>query len=138
MSWNKCIDKLVEQAEGNCDQGCIFSFDNGDMWTSGPKHLEITPADAKVISEKWKDPKAMVDHYGLLNGITALTVADGHYRLLRADDQVAHFIDKEKGRIDMQKTKRAIIAAHTPQDRNPDKTLKAVVAFGDYVTNNGY
>ena len=127
---------LLERSEGNCDKGCIFSFDNGGMWTSHLKHLQITLAEAKGIIERWMDvdPKTMADYYAL-NGVT---VAGIHYRLVRADYDVIHFSDKEKGKIVLQKTKKAIIAAHTPQGRNTETTFKAVASVADYITNHGY
>ena len=136
MSWNAYIDMLVANAEGNCDKGCIFSFEDGGMWTSHLKHLNITPAETKGIIEKWMgvDPKAMVDYYGV-NGIT---IGGIHYRFSIANDGELHFSDTEKGYVVLQKTKKAVIAAHMPKGGNPDKTLKAAAAVGEYIQNAGY
>ena len=136
MSWNAYIDMLIANAEGNCDKGCIFSFEDGGMWTSHLKHLHITPAETKGIIEKWMgvDPKAMVDYYGV-NGII---IGGVHYRFSRADDGFLHFNDSEKGKIVMQRTKTAVIVAHTPQGGNPHKTFQAAVDVGEYLENAGY
>lgn len=129
MSWDSYIENVCGHALGSCDQVAIISLAGGSSWTSHAhaNSLKLTAQEGKVIADAMNN-----DDPGTFqaNGIHA----DGvKYQFLRMDEGIVYGKKKDCGSITMQKTKTAILIAHTAEGKQHGDTNKAVDTIVQYL-----
>ena len=128
MTWDSYIDNLLGHGQGHTDKVAIIGL-NGAKWTTDahPASLKISLAEARVIG------KAVNDDDEDTFQTKGVLVEGLKYQFLRRDENVYHAKLKDHGCISMQKTKTAVVIAHTKEGGSLGNTSKAVNAIAEYL-----
>ncbi|XP_071177614.1 profilin-like [Mytilus edulis] len=140
QSWDAFIDNLIahsRDARGfeHMDKACIIGLDGGAKWTtdSHQKALKLSLNEASTIAKVFKrrDFTPFMD-----NGIYAEGVK---YKYLQVDlDNKIVFAKKEgNGALTLQRSKTAIVIAHTKEGSQQKFTNKAVRDIAEYLESLG-
>ena len=126
------IDNVIGHSKGQTDKVAIIGL-NGAKWTTDahPASLKISLAEARVIG------KAVNDDDEDTFQTKGVLVEGLKYQFLRKDENFYHAKLKDHGCISMQKTKTAVIIAHTKEGGDVGDTNKAVGVVADYLISMG-
>ena len=132
-AWNPMIPTLINYAKGHCDQACIIGKD-GAIWTNDaePNHLPITQEEAVVIAKAIREEDESTLHND------RLCVAGVKYQFIKRDEDKYYGKKKDGGDMTMQKTKHAILVAHTKEGAQLGETNWGVKEMAEYFEKSGY
>lgn len=129
MSWDSYIDNLLGQCAGNADSACIIGQD-GSKWTTDAhaNSIKVTPQEAKTIGACCKS--------GDFTSFQASGVfcAGVKYQFLREQDKTIVLAKKkDQGSLTLQKSKTAVVIAHTKEGSVQGQTNKGVTVIAEYL-----
>jgi len=130
--WDAYIDNLISHSKGNCDKVAIVGL-NGAYWTTadGPKSLAMEAAEVTVIAQQLANDNE--EHFQV-NGIKCGGIK---YQFLRRDESTYYGKKKDQGCVTLQKTKTAIVVAHTKEGAQVGDVNKAVNIICEYLESSG-
>ena len=139
MSWDSYIDNLLSQTKDNngtthSDKACIIGID-GTSWTSAThaNAMKLSETEAKAIAKCFKEKDFTPMKAG---GIHAEGVK---YQFLREEDnKLALGKKKECGAITLQKSKTAVVIAHTKEGCQQGNVNKGVAVIAEYLESMNY
>jgi len=143
-AWDLYIDTTVNYCKNSCDQAVIIGLD-GVIWTpwcdecgnaktdAKSNILRITPVEAKRIADVIRTGN---DGEFSTKGIVAGSVK---YQFLRSDEGTTYYAKKkDHGCLTLQKTKSAVVIAHTCEGSQVGDVNQGVAKICDYLEGNGY
>lgn len=135
MSWDPYLDNLLAQSRDqtgstHADKACIIGLDGGAKWTSDghANALRLTPEEARNIADCFKSGD-------FTPFMTEGIHAEGtKYQFLKEDDKKLVLAKKKDlGGLTMQKSKTAIVIAHTAEGKQHGNVNKAVNVIAEYL-----
>jgi len=129
--WDAYVDNLIGHSSGNCDLAALIGL-NGQAWTTpGANRLNISDEERTTIATALSTEKEDVFQ---TNGIR---VGGVKYQFLRKDENAYYGKKKDQGCITLQKTKQAIVIAHTIEGKQVGNVNKAVNIICEYLEGLG-
>lgn len=133
QDWNYYIDNLIAVSEDNADKVAIFDLENGSSWISynHPGALRLSPHESNKIAQALRneDFSSFRDNGIIVDGVK--------YFFLGEDGNVVWGKKKNEGAITIQKSKTAVVVAHTKEGSQQGSTNKAVQQVADYLVSIG-
>ena len=132
--WDSYIDSVCAASLGNCDQVCIIGLVGGGFWTTDchEKSVRVTAKEAVVIANALAADDCSVFQQ---NGVV---IGGVKYQFLRKDENALYAKKKDHGSLTIQKTKTAIVIAHTGEGGQAGSTNKAVDNVCNYLEQNNF
>ena len=137
MSWDSYIDNLIAHTKDwnghtHADQACIIGLD-GSKWTTDghPNSLKLVKDEHSKIARSLSSGDFSVFQS---SGIYAGGIK---YQFLRQEDNVVLGKCKGSGAITLQKSKTAVVIAHTAEGSQQGNVNKAVAIIAEYLESLG-
>ncbi|VDI28186.1 profilin [Mytilus galloprovincialis] len=139
QGWNGYIDNLIGQSRDasgfeHVDRACIIGLDGGAKWTtdSYQNALKLSSNEASTIAKAFKSEDFTPF---MVNGIYAEGVK---YYFLREEESKIVFAKKKwNGALTLQRSKTAIVIAHTKDGGQQGNANKAVGVIAEYLESMG-
>lgn len=128
--WDQYVDSIITNSKGNCDKAGLIGLGGGEPWTTAHNGagISLQGSEGATIA----NCMAKKDYSSFqMNGV----FAEGKkYRFLRdEDDKLVLAKLKEHGALTIQRTKTAVILAHTKEGAQQGEVNKQVAAIADYL-----
>ncbi|XP_057298905.1 profilin-like [Hydractinia symbiolongicarpus] len=134
MSWDGYIENIIGRMKNHCDRVCIIGLKDGGHWTSinHPNAMHLTSSESQHIATAMRKADFTTFHTGM--GY----VEGKSYTFLRSiDDKIVLARKKDSGAITIQKTKTAVIIAHTKEGGQQGLVNVGVGEIADYLESTG-
>ncbi|NES19246.1 MAG: DNA primase [Symploca sp. SIO3E6] len=134
-SWDNYIDNLINQTrdasgQAHADKACIIGLNDGSSWTTSghPNALKLSSQEAEKIASVFRSG----DFTSFM--ASGIHIEGVKYQFLREEDGlVVYGKKKEHGSVTLQKSKTAIVIAHSPEGSQQGNLNKGVGVIAEYL-----